>query len=63
MKKNYLLKITALLALALFCFSSLNAQVRISKLDPNTNSVALKNFGASAVDISGYWFCNFPAYG
>ena len=25
--------------------------VRISKLDPSTNSVALKNFGSSTVDI------------
>ncbi len=63
MKKNYLLKTTALLALALLCFSSLSAQVRIAKLDPATNSVTLKNYGSANVPISGYWFCNFPAYG
>ena len=63
MKKNYLLKTTALLALALLCFSSLSAQVRIAKLDPATNSVTLKNYGSTNVPISGYWFCNFPAYG
>jgi hypothetical protein len=62
MKKNYLLK-TALLALAFFCLYSLNAQVRISKLDPATNSVTLKNYGNTNVPISGYWFCNYPAYG
>lgn len=62
MKKNYLLK-TTLLALAFFCFYNLNAQVRIAKLDPATNSVTLKNYGSTNVPISGYWFCNFPAYG
>ncbi|MEO1031138.1 MAG: T9SS type A sorting domain-containing protein [Bacteroidota bacterium] len=62
MKKNYQLKTTALLALALICLSSLNAQVRIAKLDPASNSVTLKNYGTSNVPISGYWFCNFPAY-
>ena len=61
MKKNYPLK-TTLLALAIFCYSSIKAQVRIAKLDPATNSVTLKNFGNSNVPISGYWFCNFPAY-
>lgn len=63
MKNNYYLKTTALLALVLMCFSSLSAQVRIAKLDPATNSVTLKNYGNTNVPISGYWFCNFPAYG
>ena len=63
MKNNYFLKTTALLVLVLLSFSSLNAQVRIAKLDPATNSVTLKNYGSTNVPISGYWFCNFPAYG
>ena len=63
MKKNYTLRVLITAVLVMVFTINISAQVRISKLDPNTNSVALKNFGASAVDISGYWFCNFPAYG
>ncbi|WP_299095946.1 T9SS type A sorting domain-containing protein [uncultured Winogradskyella sp.] len=63
MKNNYFLKTTVLLALVLLGFSSLSAQVRIAKLDPATNSVTLKNYGSTNVPISGYWFCNYPAYG
>lgn len=63
MKKNYTLRVLITAVLVMVFTINISAQVRISKLDPNTNSVALKNFGASAIDISGYWFCNFPAYG
>lgn len=62
MKKNYLLKIIAVLALGFMSISQINAQVRIAKLDPASNSVTLKNYGTSNEPISGYWFCNFPAY-
>lgn len=62
MKTNYTLKVALMLVIATFCFTNLTAQVRILKLDPATNSVTLKNFGASNVSISGYWFCNFPVY-
>lgn len=62
MKKNYLLKIVAGLALGFMSINQINAQVRIAKLDPASNSVTLKNYGTSNVPISGYWFCNFPAY-
>lgn len=62
MKKNYLLKIVAVLALGFMSISQINAQVRIAKLDPASNSVTLKNYGTTNVPISGYWFCNFPAY-
>ena len=63
MKKNYTLKMSLLFVIATFCFTHLTAQVRILKLDPATNSVTLKNFGSSNAPISGYWFCNRPAYG
>ncbi len=62
MKRNYSIKAVLMLVIATFCFTNLTAQVRILKLDPSTNSVTLKNFGASNVPISDYWFCNFPSY-
>jgi hypothetical protein len=64
MKTNYKLKATLLFVLVSLCFSNLNAQanVRISKIDPATNSVTLKNYGDANAPISGYWFCVRPAY-
>lgn len=62
MKKNYLFTIVAVIAIGILTISQINAQVRIAKLDPASNSVTLKNYGTTNVPISGYWFCNFPAY-
>lgn len=64
MKKHYTLKLAMITILALFCTSNLFAQanVRILKVDPTTNSVTLKNFGDMNAPISGYWFCVVPAY-
>lgn len=62
MKKNYTFKTALLLLMAVFGLTNAFAQVRIAKLDPATNTVTLKNYGASNVPISGYWFCNYPAY-
>ncbi|MFC0603285.1 T9SS type A sorting domain-containing protein [Winogradskyella pulchriflava] len=64
MKKQYTLKVLLIAIFAIFCTSNIGAQenVRILKLDPSTNSVTLKNFGDANATISGYWFCNFPAY-
>jgi hypothetical protein len=63
MKKNYTIKTAMLLLVAVFGLTNAFAQVRIAKLDPSTNTVTLKNYGTSNVPISGYWFCNYPAYG
>lgn len=41
---------------------NLDAQVRISSVDPTNNEVTLHNFGGAAEDVSGHWLCNFPAY-
>lgn len=41
---------------------SAQANVRILKADPSTNSITLKNFGDVTAPISGYWFCVRPAY-
>ena len=64
MKSNYTLKATLLLVIVTLCFTNLNAQanVRILKVDPATNSVTLKNFGDMNAPISDYWFCVVPAY-
>ena len=63
MKKKYTLKSAILLVIAVLGLTHVSAQVRIAKLDPATNTVTLKNYGTSNVPISGFWFCNFPAYG
>ena len=62
MKNMYIKRIALLLVWVIIGLSSVQAQVRIFKLDPATNSVTLKNFGTTNSDISGLWFCNFPAY-
>jgi hypothetical protein len=64
MKTNYSFKAIIMLAVVTLCFTNLNAQanVRISKVDPATNSVTLKNYGDATATISGYWFCVVPAY-
>ena len=64
MKRNYTLKAALMVVIATLCFTNLNAQanVRISKIDPNTNSVTLKNYGDANATISDYWFCVRPAY-
>lgn len=64
MKTNYTVKALVLFTLLMLSYTNLNAQanVRISKVDPATNSVTLKNFGDMNAPISGYWFCVVPAY-
>ncbi len=41
---------------------SLNAQIRVKLVDPSDNTVVLHNYGGTTIDVSTYWFCNFPAY-
>lgn len=53
---------TILSTLLLLSMFSLNAQIRIKTVDPSNNTVTLHNYGGSTVDVSTYWFCNFPAY-
>lgn len=64
MKTNYTLKALLMLVILTFGLTNLEAQanVRILRLDPATNSVTLKNFGDANATISGYWFCNVPNY-
>jgi len=51
-----------LLSLIFLGIFSLNAQIRIKMVDPSDNTVVLRNYGGSTMDVSTYWFCNFPAY-
>jgi hypothetical protein len=62
MKTNYILN--SLLAIAIFTMAShtSDAQIRIVEVDPATETVKLRNYGSTTVDVSGYWFCNLFAY-
>jgi len=62
MKKIYIAK--TIFTLVIFTFISLKtyAQVRIVQVDPTTNVVTIHNYGGTTVDISSYWFCQFPSY-
>ena len=51
-----------LLALIFLGIFSLNAQIRIKMVDPSDNTVVLRNYGGSTIDVSSYWFCNWPSY-
>lgn len=62
MKKKYILKPVLMLLFAAFIFTQTNAQIRIVQVDPTTNVVTIHNYGGSTVDISTYWFCQFPSY-
>ncbi len=57
--KTSLFKKLGLLCCAFLLLNSfvLNAQIRLVNVDPFDDEVTIKNFGASTVDISGYWFC------
>ncbi|GAA3653986.1 T9SS type A sorting domain-containing protein [Flavivirga jejuensis] len=62
MKKFYTIKTFLLLAI-LFCLAPLaNAQIRFVNVDPSTEVITIKNFGASTIDISDYKLCVFPNY-
>lgn len=39
-----------------------NGQIRFISVDPGTETIKIKNFGASTVDISNYKLCIFPNY-
>ncbi|WP_420319290.1 T9SS type A sorting domain-containing protein [Ekhidna sp.] len=38
------------------------SQIRITYVEPSTNTIKVKNFGASTVDISGYRLCSLIKY-
>ena len=62
MKNNYTLKTLLSIILVFAFYTQIDAQIRIVRLDPATNTVALKNFGSTTEPIGSLWFCNFPDY-
>jgi hypothetical protein len=62
MEKKYV--ITSLLTLVFTTLISVQsfAQVRITQVDPTSNVVTIHNFGGATVDISSYFFCQWPSY-
>lgn len=58
MKKNYFLLFIILTSFT----SNLFSQIRYVQVDPATNVVTIQNFGASTVDISGWWICHLFSY-
>ena len=62
MKNNYTLKTVLSIIMVFAFYTQMDAQIRIVRLNPATNTVALKNFGSTTEPIGTLWFCNFPAY-
>lgn len=60
MKKNYFF---TLLILGLTLLSNpLFSQIKMVWIDPVDETVIIKNFGSSTVDVSSYWMCSLLAY-
>ena len=52
---------TAAVALLLLLLaSSASAQIRMVSIDPATDEVVLRNFGAGNVDVATWWLCRAP---
>lgn len=62
MKNNYTHNAILTMMLSVFVIIMTHAQVRIQLVNPATGSVTLHNYGASTVNVSTYWLCNFPNY-
>ncbi|WP_040253521.1 T9SS type A sorting domain-containing protein [Psychroserpens mesophilus] len=62
MKTNYILNF--LLAIAIFTLASQtsDAQIRMIEVDPATNTVKIRNYGSTTVDLTSYWFCHLFTY-
>ena len=45
------------------CILMSNDSIVINEIFPADNQVELKNLSDEAIDVSGYWLCQFPAYG
>jgi len=45
------------------CILMSNDSIVINEIFPEANQVELKNLSDVAIDVSGFWLCQFPAYG
>ncbi|MEM5564427.1 T9SS type A sorting domain-containing protein [Psychroserpens sp. AS72] len=63
MRKKY----TFYSLLLIFCFGfsiqNANAQLRITEVDPSTERIKIKNFGATTINITSYRLCSKFKYG
>lgn len=62
MEKKYIIKSFLTLLFVAFIFLQANAQIKITHVDPASETVTLHNFGGSTVNVSTYYLCNFPDY-
>ncbi|MFK5889767.1 MAG: T9SS type A sorting domain-containing protein [Flavobacteriaceae bacterium] len=60
MKKHYIF--TFLIIVFLTLSSTLNAQVRFTKIDPSANTVTIYNYGTTMVNVSNYQLCHLFSY-
>ncbi|MBX7051079.1 MAG: lamin tail domain-containing protein [Flavobacteriales bacterium] len=51
-----------LLVLMVLCSGVLQSQIKFTYVNPATNEIRIKNFGATAVDITNYRFCALFEY-
>ncbi|WP_242205159.1 T9SS type A sorting domain-containing protein [Aestuariivivens insulae] len=56
------MKAKLFLAFILMCVMISNAQIRFTEVNIATESVTIKNFGNSTVNISSWQLCVYPAY-
>lgn len=56
------MKRTLLSLVLLSTFTLANAQIRILEINPDANTMKIKNFGTSAINVSSYRSCQFPIY-
>ncbi len=62
MKKHYIIKAIFTIGLAILFSNQVNAQFRITEVDPSTERVTIKNFGSTTEDISAYRLCAIFSY-
>jgi hypothetical protein len=64
MKQHYTLKTMLMFITFLFIAFTINSQIRIVNVNPETEAVTIKNYGSASdpMDISSFRLCNWPSY-
>lgn len=57
------MKSISLLIMLFGIIFNINGQIRFTEVNTSTESITIKNFGNSSVDISTYQLCVYPSYG
>jgi len=55
-------QIYVVLPIVLLSYTTAHGQIVINEIRASDSNIELKNIGASTVDISTYWLCEFPTY-